>query len=64
MLARVDEQLLMRLAQAAGNGRGLDELRPVADYGEDLQRPSSDRIRALNAAAVASVTGVGASKLR
>jgi len=36
MLARVHEDLLVALAQRARHGRGLDELGPVADDGEDL----------------------------
>ena len=36
VLAGVDEQLLVALAQQPRDGRGLDELRPVADDRDDL----------------------------
>ena len=36
VLAGVHEDLLVALAQRPGHGGGLDELRPVADDGEDL----------------------------
>ena len=35
VLAGVHEHLLVALAQRAGDRRGLDELRPVADHGQD-----------------------------
>ena len=38
VLAGVDEQLLVALAQPARDRRGLDELRPVADDRDDSQR--------------------------
>ncbi len=40
VLAGVDEQLLVALAQGPRDGRGLDELGPVADDGEDAHRRS------------------------
>ena len=40
MLSRVEEKLLMILAHDAGNGRGLDELRPCADHCEDFHAPT------------------------
>ena len=48
VLAGVHEHLLVALAQRARYGRGLDELRPVADDGEDphagsLRRAGSQR---------------------
>ena len=45
VLARVDEQLLVRLAQDPGHGGRLDELRPVADDREDLHPTTSARAR-------------------
>ena len=38
VLARVDQHLVGDLAQRSGDRRGLDELRPVADHGEDALR--------------------------
>jgi hypothetical protein len=62
VLAGVNEQFGVLLAQEAGDRRGLDELRAVADYGEDLQEASSARIRATAPAAVRRVAGPGPSK--
>jgi hypothetical protein len=42
VLTRMDKQLLMGLAQVGRDGGGFDELRAITDYGDDLQRPSSD----------------------
>ena len=45
MLAGVDEHLVGHGAQPRGDGRGLDELRAVADDGEDAHRESLPRRR-------------------
>jgi hypothetical protein len=52
MLAGVNEELLVALAQRTRDGRRLDELGAVADDREDLQEASSARMRADAASAV------------
>src|ERR1022692_737134 len=64
MLTRVHQQLLVGSTQAGRHRRGLDELRSIADYREDLQKPSSDRIQALSAAIARPVTGATSSNVR
>jgi hypothetical protein len=43
MLAGVDEDFVGSLAEPMGHGRGLDELRPVADDGQYAHRESVGR---------------------
>ena len=65
VLAGVDEQLLVALAQRARHRRRLDELRPVPDDGDDLHPAIAGAPRARCAAAKAScaarVSGPGAA---
>jgi hypothetical protein len=45
MLAGMDQHLVRRLAEAMGDRRGLDKLRPIAHYGENAHGESVGRSR-------------------
>ena len=58
VLAGVDEHLVADRAQPRGDGRGLDELRAVADDGEDAHReeaygqPRSSQLRSVGSGSI------------
>ena len=62
VLAGVDEQLVVRGAQRAGDGRGLDELRPVADDRDDLHRVPRQPAACESAASMCSRTAAAAAE--
>ena len=61
VLSGVDQKLFVAFAQRPGHGRGLDELRPVAQHRRDAHQRSSEAIRSRTSAAISRVRGPGAS---
>ncbi len=64
VLAGVDEVLLVLLAQEARDGRGLDELRPVSDDGDDLHARTAAAMTSRTRSATTLVSGPGAAARR